>query len=82
MRAFDPEVFDALWAAVEPLIPPRSETHPLGCHRPRKSDRDCFMVIMTRLATGCSWEDAEQITGRVVSDTPAAARRMGGLRPL
>jgi len=75
MRAFDPEVFDALWAAVEPLIPRRNETHPLGCHRPRKSDRDCFMVIMVRLATGCSWEDAEQITGRVVSDTTARERR-------
>jgi transposase len=75
MRAFDPEVFDALWAAVEPLVPRRNETHPLGCHRPRKSDRDCFMVIMVRLATGCSWEDAEQITGRVVSDTTARQRR-------
>jgi len=75
MRAFDPEVFDALWAAIEPLIPPRGETHPLGCHRPRKSDRDCFTVIMVRLATGCSWEDAEQITGRMVSDTTARQRR-------
>jgi transposase len=75
MRAFDPEVFDVLWAAVEPLVPRRNETHPLGCHRPRKSDRDCFMVIMVRLATGCSWEDAEQITGRVVSDTTARQRR-------
>jgi transposase len=33
------------------------------------------MVIMVRLATGCSWEDAEQITGRVVSDTSARQRR-------
>jgi transposase len=75
MRAFDPEVFDALWAAVEPLIPRRNETHPLRCHRPRKSDRACFSVMMIRLATGCSWEDAEQITGRVVSDTTARQRR-------
>lgn len=75
MRACDPEVFDALWAAVEPLVPRRNETHPLGCHRPRKSDRDCFRVIMVRLATGCSWEDAEAITGRVVSDTTARQRR-------
>jgi len=75
MRAFDAEVFDALWAAVEPLIPVRNETHPLGCHRPRKSDRDCFRVIMVRLATGCSWEDAEHLTGGVVSDTTARERR-------
>jgi hypothetical protein len=31
--------------------------------------------MMVRLATGCSWEDAEQITGRVVSDTTARQRR-------
>jgi transposase len=75
MRALDSEVFDALWAGVEPLIPVRNERHPLGCHRPRKSDRDCFKVMMARLGTGCSWEDAEQITGRVVSDTTARQRR-------
>jgi transposase len=75
MRAFDPEVFDALFAAVEHLVPVRNETHPLGCHRPRKSDRECFRLIMYRLATGCSWEDAEELTGRVVSDTTARERR-------
>jgi transposase len=75
MRSFDSEVFDALWAGIEPLIPVRNERHPLGCHRPRKSDRDCFRVMMIRLSTGCSWEDAEQMTDRVVSDTTARQRR-------
>lgn len=43
MRAFDPEVVDAVWAAVEPLLPgPRVDEHPLGCHRPRVPDRVCF----------------------------------------
>lgn len=75
MRALDPEVFDAVWAAVEPLLPERPDTHPLGCHRPRASDRTCFRAMLVRLATGCSWVDAEQLTGRVVSDTTIRARR-------
>ena len=75
MRALDPEVVDTVWAAIEPLIPVPVECHPLGCHRPRASDRDCFQVILTRLATGCSWEDAERLCGNVVSDTTVRARR-------
>ncbi len=54
MRALDPEVLDAVWAAVEPLIPVGVDGHPLGCHRPRSSNRDCFAVMLVRLSTGCS----------------------------
>ena len=75
MRALDPEVKDAIWAGLEPHLPPRVDRHPLGCHRPRCSDRDCFDQIVVRLATGCSWEDAERLTGNKVSDTTARARR-------
>lgn len=75
MRALDPEVVDAVWAAIEPLIPPVIDRHPLGCHRPRSSDRDCFEVILVRLATGCSWEDSERLCGNKVSDTTARERR-------
>ena len=75
MRALDPEVVDVIWRAVEPLIPVPKMTHPLGCHRRRKSDRACFAVIMLRLGTGCSWEDAERLCGNVVSDTTARSRR-------
>ena len=75
MRALDPEVVDVLWAAFEPLIPRVVDTHPLGCHRYRLSDRACFDVIVTRLATGCSWEDAERLCGSVVSDTTVRSRR-------
>jgi len=75
MRALDPEVGDAIWAAVEPLLPERFDAHPLGCHRPRASDRACFDVMLVRLVTGCSWEDAERLTGGVVSDTTARERR-------
>jgi transposase len=75
MRALDPEVFDAVWAAIKPLLPSRVDRHPLGCHRPRSSDRDCFKVMVVRLATGCSWEDAERLCDCVVSDTTARLRR-------
>ena len=75
MRALDPEVVDAIWQAIEPLLPERTDTHPLGCHRPRSCDRDCFAVMLVRLCTGCSWEDAERLCGNKVSDTTVRARR-------
>ncbi len=75
MRALDPEVGDVIWAAVKPLIPAPPRTHPLGCHRHRVPDRDCFDVMLVRLATGCSWEDAERLCGCKVSDTTVRARR-------
>ena len=75
MRALDPEVKDAIWHAIEPLVPVSSDTHPLGCHRPRTSDRDCFEVMLVRLVTGCSWEDAERLCAKKVSDTTVRGRR-------
>ena len=75
MRALDPEVKDAIWQAVKCHIPKPLDTHPLGCHRQRASDRICFEGIMIRLATGCSWEDAERLIGKVVSDTTLRSRR-------
>lgn len=76
MRALDPEVVDAAWAALEPLLPaPPADAHPLGCHRRRVTDRVCFEGIVIRLATGCSWVDAERLLGGAVSDTTLRARR-------
>jgi transposase len=75
MRALEPEVRDIVWTAIEALIPARPDTHPLGCHRPRAADKDCFEVILVRLVTGCSWQDAERLCGNKVSDTTVRARR-------
>jgi hypothetical protein len=75
MRAFDPEVFDVVWSAVEPLVPDPVDSHPLGCHRRRAPARACFEVIVIRLVTGCSWVDAECLAGCVVSDTTVCTRR-------
>ena len=75
MRALDPEVFDAVFSAVEGLLPERNDAHPLGCHRRRISDRTCFEAMLVRLVTGCSWVDAERLMGGKVSDTTLRARR-------
>ncbi len=75
MRALDVEVFDAVWSAVEPLLPERTDDHPLGCHRQRISDRICFWAMLIRLVTGCSWVDVERLIEGKVSDTTLRARR-------
>ena len=75
MRALDPEVMDAMWAAAEPLLPCCDDDHPLGCHNPRIADRVCFEGIVVRLVTGCSWVTAERLLGGAVSDTTLRARR-------
>ena len=75
MRALEPEVVDAVWQAIEGLIPRSRDAHPLGCHRPRVPDRLCFWGILIRLVTGASWVDVEQILERQVSDTTLRSRR-------
>lgn len=76
MRALEREVVDAVWASIEPLLPPpTSRPHPLGCHRERVPDRLCFWGILIRLTTGSSWVDIEAILDRQVSDTTLRARR-------
>jgi transposase len=75
MRALDPEVVDALWRALEPLLPRPDRSHPLGCHRPRTPDRLCFRGLLIRLVTGASWVDIEAILDHQVSDTTSRARR-------
>jgi transposase len=75
MRALEAEVSDAIWTAVEPLLPVYEDAHPLGCHRPRVPDRLCFRGILIRLVTGASWVDIEAILEFEVSDTTLRARR-------
>jgi transposase len=75
MRALDPEVKAIVWQAFEPLIPVAVDRHPLGRHRRRKSNYDCFEVMLVRHVTGCSFEDAERLCGNKVSDTTVRSRR-------
>jgi transposase len=62
MLALNPTVVDAVWQSFAAYLPKRGHTnHPLGCHRPRISDRDCFEAILFRLVTGCSWDVAGRL---------------------
>ncbi len=75
MRALEPEVVDAVWETIEPMIPEPVRSHPLGCHRRRVPDRLCFWGMLIRLVTGCSWVTVEAILERRVSDTTLRHRR-------
>lgn len=75
MRACEPEVQDAVFAAIEPLLDRPVAEHPLGCHRPRVSDRLCFRGILIRLITGAAWTTIEMLLDYQVSDTTLRARR-------
>lgn len=72
MRALEPEVTDAVWAAIEPMLPSAPKQRR---GRPRKSDRDVFIAILWRLVLGCSWETVELLLDRRVSDTTIRERR-------
>jgi transposase len=72
MRALDTEVTDAVWAAIEPMLPqPPAKRR----GRPRKPDKDVFLAILWRLIHGYSWEAAEHAIQRRVSDTTIRERR-------
>lgn len=62
MLALRPDIVEAVWQAVAGHLPEREEKpHPLGCHRGRVPDRDCFEAILFRLVTGCSWDVAGRL---------------------
>lgn len=71
MLALHPRVVTIIWAAVEPRLPDVVDEHPLGCHRPRRSDRECFEAILFRLVTGCSWD----VAGRLGKGAETTLRR-------
>lgn len=52
-------LFEPLWDQFSALLPERpliSPTHPLGCHRPRISDRVVFEHVMAALVHGSGYE--------------------------
>ena len=62
---------DALWAQIEPLLPP-GKPHPLGGHNPRVDNRAAMDAIFFVLRTGCQW-NALNATG--ICSSSSAHRR-------
>ena len=72
MLALDPDRRRRRLASFAAYLPEQGVcTHPLGCHRPRISDRDCFEAILFRLVTGCSWD----VAGRLGKGSETTLRR-------
>ncbi len=81
MRALETDVVDAVWAAIEPLLPASIDEHPLGCHRRRVPDRLCFRGMLIRLTTGSSWVDVEAILEhQAVGSMPPSTSVQGSIR--
>ena len=56
------EISDALWTRIEALLPVREKpVHPLGCHRPRESDRKVLNSIFYLLRTGGQWQSLNSL---------------------
>src|SRR5918993_443506 len=62
---------DALWARIEPLLPP-AKPHRFGGHRPRVDNRRAMDAIFFVLRTGCQW-NALNATG--ICSSSSAHRR-------
>jgi transposase len=79
MMALDQRVFEPVWLTVRDMLPdPPEDHHPLGCHRPRVPDRQCFWGITVRTVLGCSWVVAGLLVG--VGATTLRRRRTEWLR--
>lgn len=53
-------ISDALWAVLEPLLPPHVNLHRFGGGRPRVANRTCADAIFYVLRTGCQWQALDQ----------------------
>ncbi|MFV0373870.1 transposase, partial [Microbacterium sp.] len=55
MPAVPSSIIDPLWHQFEALVPPVIDEHPLGCHRPRVSDRIIFDKLVQVLVYGAAY---------------------------
>lgn len=66
---------EPLWIQLEVLLPERpayDPAHPLGCHRPRVSDRIVFDKLLQVLRFGCSYDAIADTTCSAPRCAPAA----------
>ena len=62
MPALPSSLIEPLWDQFAALIPPRVDTHPLGCHRPRIGDRIVFDKLIQVLVLGATHDRIEWIS--------------------
>lgn len=61
MPALEACIIDPLWDQFQAVIPVHQAFHPLGCHRPRVSDRIVFDKLVQVLVFGCAyWRIADE----------------------
>jgi transposase len=65
-------LIDPIWDQFAALIPPRVDTHPLGCHNPRIADRVIFDKLVQVLVIGASYA---KIADSTCSATTIRTRR-------
>jgi transposase len=53
--ALPSSILEPLWVQVSALLPTHSDSHPLGCHRPRIADRVIFDKLIQVLVFGCGY---------------------------
>lgn len=72
MPALPSSVIEPLWCQFAALLPPIIDSHPLGCHRRRVSDRVVFDKLVARLVLGGAYAKHADAS---VSATTLRARR-------
>lgn len=63
MPAVPSSIIDPIWHQFEALIPPVTDEHPLGCHRPRVPDRIVFDKLVQVLVLGAAYVKIADSTG-------------------
>ena len=56
MPTVPPYIIEPICQQLAVLLPERETSHPLGCHRPRISDRVVFEKLVQVLVFGCAYE--------------------------
>lgn len=72
MPALPSCLIDPIWDQFAVLLPEPTETHPLGCHRPRIADRVIFDKLVEVLVFGCAYA---RIADETCSATTLRRRR-------
>lgn len=72
MPALQPYLIEPIWEQFWTLLPERETNHPLGCHRPRISDRMVFEKLVQVLVFGWAYE---RIADELCSATTLRRRR-------